>query len=155
MIKVLVIDDSALMRKLLGRVLADVTEFEVHFARNGTEGLEQLAAVNPDVVTLDIHMPGMDGLACLDRIMIENPRPVLMVSSQTREGADVTLEALRLGAVDFVPKPEGALSLHMDVFGPLFVAKLRAAAGAKIKASLRLRERVQHRIGGGLSAVRR
>jgi two-component system, chemotaxis family, protein-glutamate methylesterase/glutaminase len=152
MIKVLVIDDSALMRKLLGRVLAEVAEFEVHFARNGMEGLEQLGAVNPDVVTLDIHMPGMDGLACLDRIMIEYPRPVLMVSSSTRDGADVTLEALRLGAVDFAPKPEGALSLHMDVFGPLFIAKLRAAAGAKIKASLRLRERVQHRFGGGLSA---
>jgi two-component system chemotaxis response regulator CheB len=152
MIKVLVIDDSALMRKLLGRVLADVAEFEVHFARNGTEGLEQLAAINPYVVTLDIHMPGMDGLACLDRIMIEHPRPVLMVSSSTRDGADVTLEALRLGAVDFALKPEGALSLHMEVFGPLFVAKVRAAAGAKLKASLRLRERVQHRFRGSASA---
>ena len=148
MIKVLVIDDSALTRKLLGRVLADVTEFEVHFARNGVEGLEKLAALNPDVVTLDIHMPGMDGLACLDRIMIEHPRPVLMVSSLTGEGADATLEALRLGAVDFVPKPEGALSLYMDAFGPLFVAKVRAAASSKPKASLRLRERVQHRFGG-------
>jgi two-component system, chemotaxis family, protein-glutamate methylesterase/glutaminase len=155
MIKVLVIDDSALMRKLLGRVLADVTEFEVYFARSGMEGLEQLGTVNPDVVTLDIHMPGMDGLACLDRIMIENPRPVLMVSSLTREGADVTLEALRLGAVDFAPKPEGALSLHMEVFGPLFVAKLRAAVGVKLKASLRLRERVQHRIGGSSPPRRR
>jgi len=154
-IKVLVIDDSALMRKLLGRVLGDVTDFDVHFARNGVEGLEQLAAVNPDVVTLDIHMPGMDGLACLDRIMIENPRPVLMVSSLTHEGADVTLEALRLGAVDFVPKPDGALSLHMEVFGPLFVAKVRAAAGAKLRASLRLRERVQHRIGGSAPPRRR
>ena len=153
MIKVLVIDDSALMRKLLGRVLADAAEFEVHFARNGTEGLEQLAAVNPDVVTLDIHMPGMDGIACLDRIMIENPRPVLMVSSSTRDGAEVTLEALRLGAVDFVPKPAGALSLHMEVFGLLFVAKLRAAAGAKLKASLRLRERVQHRFRGSVPAL--
>jgi len=74
-----------------------------------------------------------------------------MVSSLTRDGADVTLEALRLGAVDFVPKPEGALSLHMDAFGPLFVAKVRAAAGAKLKASLRLRERIQHRIGGSVS----
>ncbi|HEY1865208.1 MAG TPA: chemotaxis-specific protein-glutamate methyltransferase CheB [Roseiarcus sp.] len=148
MIKVLVIDDSALTRKLLGRVLGDVTEFEVHFARNGVEGLEKLAAVNPDVITLDIHMPGMDGLTCLDRIMIEHPRPVLMVSSLTGEGADATLEALRLGAVDFAPKPEGALSLHMDAFGPLFVAKVRAAANSKPKASLRLRERVQHRFGG-------
>jgi two-component system, chemotaxis family, protein-glutamate methylesterase/glutaminase len=155
MIKVLVIDDSALMRKLLGRVLADITEFEVHFARNGVEGLEQLAVVNPDVITLDIHMPSMDGLACLDRIMIEHPRPVLMVSSLTREGADVTLEALRLGAVDFVSKPEGPLSLHMEVFGPMFVAKVRAVAGARLKASLRLRERVQHRIGGSVSPRQR
>ena len=154
MIKVLVIDDSALMRKLLGRVLADVTDFEVYFARDGLEGLAQIAAINPDVVTLDIHMPGMDGLACLDRIMIERPRPVVMVSSQTREGADATLEALRLGAVDFVPKPEGAVSLRMDVFGPLFVAKVRAAASVKLRASLRLRERVQHRIGGS-APVRR
>ena len=151
MIKVLVIDNSALMRKLLGRVVADVGDFEVHFARNGPEGLEQLATVNPDVVTLDIHMPGMDGLTCLDRIMIERPRPVVMVSSLTREGADATLEALRLGAVDFVPKPEGAVSLHMEVFGPLFVAKVRAAAGVKLRASLRLRERVQHRVGGSAS----
>jgi two-component system, chemotaxis family, protein-glutamate methylesterase/glutaminase len=152
MIKVLVVDDSALMRKLLGRVLADDAEFEVTFARDATEALGRLAAVNPDVITLDIHMPGMDGLACLNRIMIEHPKPVLMVSSLTRDGADVTLEALRLGAVDFVPKPGGALSLHMDVFGPLFVAKVRAAAGAKLRASLRLRERVQHRFGGGLFA---
>ena len=148
MIKVLVIDDSALMRKLLGRVLSDASDFEVYFARNGLEGLEQLAAVSPDVVTLDIHMPDMDGLACLDRIMIERPRPVVMVSSLTREGADATLEALRLGAVDFVPKPQGAVSLHMEVFGPLFVAKVRAAAGDKRRSSLRLRERVQHRVGG-------
>jgi two-component system, chemotaxis family, protein-glutamate methylesterase/glutaminase len=152
MIKVLVIDDSALMRKLLGRVPSEASGFEVYFARSAMEGLEQLAAVDPDVVTLDIHMPGMDGLACLDRIMIEHPLPVLMVSSSTRDGADVTLEALRLGAVDFAPKPEGALSLHMDAFGPLFVAKLRAAAGAKIRASLRLRERVQHRFGGSVPA---
>jgi two-component system chemotaxis response regulator CheB len=84
--------------------------------------------------------------------MIEHPRPVLMVSSSTRDGAHVTLEALRLGAVDFALKPEGALSLHMEVFGPLFVAKVRAAAGAKLKASLRLRERVQHRFRGSASA---
>jgi two-component system, chemotaxis family, protein-glutamate methylesterase/glutaminase len=155
MIKVLVIDDSALMRKLMGRVLADAGEFEVHFARNGMEGLEQLAAINPDVITLDIHMPGMDGLACLDRIMIEHPRPVLMVSSLTRDGADETLEALRLGAVDFAPKPEGALSLHMDEFGPLLVAKVRATAGAKLKASLRLRERILHRVGANAPARRR
>jgi two-component system chemotaxis response regulator CheB len=81
--------------------------------------------------------------------MIERPCPVLMVSSLTADGAETTLEAMRLGAVDFVPKPEGAVSLHMEVFAPQFVAKVRLAANAKLKASLRLRERVQHRIGGG------
>ena len=78
-------------------------------------------------------MPQMDGLACLDRIMIERPCPVVMVSSLTREGAEATLEALRLGAVDFVAKPEGAVSLHIEVFAPQFVAKVRAAAGAKLR----------------------
>ncbi len=101
----------------------------------------------PDVITLDIHMPQMDGLACLDRIMLERPCPVVMVSSLTAEGAETTLEALRLGAVDFVPKPEGAVSLHMEVFAPNFIAKVRTAASAKLKASTRLRERIQHRIG--------
>ncbi|MEI9994686.1 MAG: chemotaxis-specific protein-glutamate methyltransferase CheB [Rhizomicrobium sp.] len=147
MTKVLVVDDSALVRKLFGRVLEGEADFEVAFARNGLEALKQLEAFRPDVITLDIHMPEMDGLACLDRIMLERPCPVVMVSSLTAEGAETTLEALRLGAVDFVAKPEGAVSLHMDVFAPLFIAKVRSAAGAKLKASLRLRERIRHRIG--------
>jgi two-component system chemotaxis response regulator CheB len=146
-IKVLVVDDSALVRKLFGKVLSGEPDLEVAFARNGLEALDQLKTFQPDVITLDIHMPQMDGLACLDRIMIERPCPVVMVSSLTAEGAETTLEALRLGAVDFVSKPEGAVSLHMEVFAPYFVAKVRAAANAKLKASLRLRERIQHRIG--------
>ena len=98
MIKVLVIDDSALVRKLLGHVLSNESDFEVFFARNGLEGLDLLDKIKPDVVTLDIYMPQMDGLACLNRIMIERPCPVVMVSSLSREGAETTLEALRLGA---------------------------------------------------------
>ena len=93
MTRVLVVDDSALMRKLLGRIFATVSDFEVQFARNGLEALDLLDAFKPDVVTLDIHMPQMDGLACLDRIMVERPCPVVMVSSLTAEGADATLEA--------------------------------------------------------------
>ena len=125
MIKVLVVDDSALVRKLFGRVLSGESDFNVCFARDGLEALDQLKLFQPDVITLDIHMPQMDGLACLDRIMIERPCPVVMVSSLTAEGAETTLEALRLGAVDFVPKPEGAVSLHMEVFAPQLVAKIR------------------------------
>jgi two-component system chemotaxis response regulator CheB len=145
-IKVLVVDDSALVRKLFGRVLAAERDFEVQFARNGVEALELLPKFEPAVITLDIHMPKMGGLECLDRIMIERPCPVVMVSSLTAEGADATLEALRLGAVDFVAKPEGAVSLRIDEFAPTLLAKVRAAAGAKMKSSTRLRERVAHRV---------
>jgi two-component system chemotaxis response regulator CheB len=146
-IKILVVDDSALVRKLLGQVFAGEADFQVQFARNGLEALDALRTFAPDVITLDVHMPQMDGLACLDRIMVERPSPVVMVSSLTAAGAEATLEALRLGAVDFVPKPEGAVSLHIDEWGPEVVAKVRSAAGAKLKSSLRLADRVRHRIG--------
>lgn len=154
MIKLLVVDDSALVRKLFGQVFAAEPDFEVEVARDGLEALEKLASFQPDVVTLDIHMPQMDGLACLDHIMIERPCPVVMVSSQTAEGAEVTLEALRLGAVDFVAKPSGAVSLRIDALAPELVGKVRAAAGAKLRSSLRLKERVQHRMGGGVARAR-
>jgi two-component system chemotaxis response regulator CheB len=146
-IKVLVVDDSALVRKLFKQVLANESEFEVAFARNGPEALEQLEAFRPDVITLDVQMPGMNGLECLDQIMLVRPRPVVMVSALTREGADETLHALRLGAVDFVAKPGGAVSLRMQEFAPKLLEKVRTAAAAKVRASLRLRERVQHHIG--------
>jgi two-component system chemotaxis response regulator CheB len=150
-IKVLVVDDSALMRKLLGKIFASDPEFQVQFARNGVEALEMIGAFEPDVVTLDIQMPQMDGLACLDRIMIEHPRPVVMVSSLTVEGADTTLEALSLGAVDFVGKPDGAISLHLDELTAELVAKVRTAAGIRIRSSARLRERVRLRLGSAAS----
>jgi len=100
--KVLVVDDSALMRKLLGKIFTADKDMQVQFARNGVEALALLDVFKPDVVTLDIHMPEMDGLECLDRIMVEHPCPVVMVSSMTADGAETTLEALRLGAVDFI-----------------------------------------------------
>ena len=141
------VDDSALLRKLIGQVFSTQADFEVRFARNGREALAAIPEFGPNVITLDIHMPEMDGLACLDRIMIEHPCPVLMLSSLTADGADATLEALRLGAVDFIAKPTGAVSLRIDELAPELIAKVRAAAGAKLKTSLRLRERVRHRIG--------
>ena len=149
MIKLLVVDDSALMRRLLGDIFSHEDDFEVRTARDGLEALDALRLYAPDVITLDVHMPHMDGLACLNRIMIERPRPVVMVSSLTAAGADATFEALRLGAVDFIPKPDGAVSLSIDELAPLLVEKVRAAAGARLKPTLRLRERVRHRIGGG------
>jgi two-component system chemotaxis response regulator CheB len=146
-IKLLIVDDSALMRKLLGAVFGDQPDFEVRAARGGAEALELLNSYHPDVITLDVNMPGMDGLACLDRIMIERPCPVVMVSSLTEAGAAATLEAFNLGAVDFVAKPGGAISLGIHELSPVLVAKVRGAAGAKPRASLRLRERVRHRVG--------
>jgi len=86
-------------------------------AADGEEALAQLHAFQPDVITLDINMPGMGGLACLDRIMVERPCPVVMVSSLTAADADATLEAFRLGAVDFVAKPSKVSSLYMDELG--------------------------------------
>lgn len=148
MIKVLVVDDSALVRKLLGQVFAAEPDFEVKIARDGVEALDQLTSFAPDVITLDIHMPQMDGLACLDRIMVERPTPVVMVSSLTAEGAETTLEALRLGAVDFIAKPEGAVSLRIHEVAPDLVAKVRAAAGARMSFSRRLKDRVRRQIGG-------
>lgn len=143
MIRLLAVDDSALMRRLIGEVFADEPDIEVSVARSGAEALARLQDARPDVVTLDINMPGMDGLSCLDRIMVERPCPVVMVSSLTAEGARETLEALALGAVDFMPKPAGALSLKLDDFGPALIAKVRGAARARVARSHRLAERVR------------
>jgi len=131
MLKVLVVDDSALMRKHLRAILQETGEFEVVTARDGRDALEQVAAENPDVITLDINMPVMDGLECLSRIMTEAPRPVVMVSSLTKEGALATFEALELGAVDYVLKPGGTMSLNLREVSEEIRAKVRAAARAR------------------------
>jgi two-component system chemotaxis response regulator CheB len=146
-IKLLVVDDSALMRRLLGKVFAAEGDFQLEFARDGVEALAVLDSFGPDVVTLDVHMPQMDGLACLNRIMLERPCPVVMISSLTEAGADVTLEAMQLGAVDFIAKPQGAMSLEIDELAPLLVEKVRAAARARPRKSLRLAERVRLKVG--------
>jgi two-component system chemotaxis response regulator CheB len=151
-IKVLVVDDSALVRKLFGRVLSEDTGFQVSFARNGLEALSLLQEFKPDVVTLDVNMPQMNGLECLDRIMVQRPCPVVMVSSATAEGAEATLNALKLGAVDFVAKPSGAVSLRIDEFAPIFKDKIRAAASAKLRSTWRLKERVQFKVGGAAAS---
>ncbi|WP_201859120.1 chemotaxis-specific protein-glutamate methyltransferase CheB [Microvirga soli] len=149
MIRLLIVDDSPLMRRLLGGVFTAEGDFEIAFARNGVEALEQLQAFRPDVITLDVHMPEMDGLACLDRIMLERPCPVVMISSLTEAGASVTLEAFQLGAVDFITKPDRAISLEMETLAPRLVETVRAASRARLPSSLRLAERVRLRSGLG------
>ena len=148
MIKLLVADDSALMRKLLEDIFLAEGDFEVRTARNGTHALEQMRAFAPDVVTLDIQMPGMDGLTCLGQIMIEKPTPVVMISSLTEAGAETTLTAIEFGAVDFVAKPSGTVSLEIDRLRPMLVEKVRAAAKVRIRSTLRLAERIRHQFRG-------
>ena len=148
MIKLLIADDSALMRKLLEGIFREEGDFDVRLARNGAEALELVRSFDPQVVTLDVQMPGMDGLACLSQIMIKSPRPVVMISSLTEEGAAATLEAIELGAIDFVAKPAGTVSLEIDRLRPILIEKVRAAANARIRRTLRLKERIQHQFRG-------
>ena len=148
MIKLLIADDSALMRKLLEGIFREEGDFDIRLARNGAEALELVRSFDPAVVTLDVQMPGMDGLACLGRIMIESPRPVVMISALTEEGAEATLEAVELGAVDFIAKPSGTVSLEIDRLRPLLVEKVRGAAKVRIRRTLRLAERIRHQFRG-------
>jgi two-component system, chemotaxis family, protein-glutamate methylesterase/glutaminase len=145
-IKLLIVDDSALMRKLLEGIFREEGDFDIRLARNGVEALELVHAFDPHVVTLDVQMPELDGLACLSRIMLEAPRPVVMISSLTAKGADATIEAIALGAVDFIAKPSGTVSLEIDRLRPRLIEKVRGAAKAKIRRTLRLKERIRHQL---------
>jgi two-component system chemotaxis response regulator CheB len=109
-IRVLVVDDSPFMRKALERMLQAPDVQVVGTARDGLDALEKIKALDPDIVTLDVEMPRLDGLGCLKRIMAESPRAVLMVSSLTQEGAQATLDALAAGALDFIPKESSLAS---------------------------------------------
>lgn len=128
-IRVLVVDDSLFMRRMITDILAEDPEIEVvGSARNGQEGLEMARQLQPDVVTLDVEMPVMDGITMLERLMQEQPTAVVMVSSLTKEGAEVTLRSLELGAVDFVTKPSGAISLDLYKVSSQILEKVKAAA---------------------------
>ena len=130
--KVLVVDDSALMRRLLSAVLTQAG-WTVAAARNGREGVEQLLEWQPDVVTLDINMPEMDGLTALSLMMQARPTPIIMVSSLTEKGAQATMEALALGAVDFIAKPGGTISLSIDDIQALLLEKVRTASRIRLR----------------------
>lgn len=126
--RVLVVDDSALMRKHLVSIFSAHDEFEVAVARNGVEALRQQQEFKPDVITLDVNMPEMDGLTALSMLMAQGSPAVIMVSSLTEKGAMTTFEALALGAVDFVPKPGGTISLSVDDIREQLLEKVRMAA---------------------------
>jgi two-component system chemotaxis response regulator CheB len=136
-IKVLVVDDSALIREVLSRMLAADRDIAVvGTAADPIEAREKIKALAPDVVTLDIEMPEMNGLAFLDRLMRLKPMPVVMVSTLTSKGASETMLALELGAVDFVAKPNAELSGGLEAFGANLREKIRAAAHAQVRSRL-------------------
>ncbi|HEX5435342.1 MAG TPA: response regulator, partial [Candidatus Angelobacter sp.] len=128
-IRVLVVDDSALMRKLIPQILArDSTIEVVGTAMDGAFGLKKIEELKPDVVTLDLEMPRMDGMETLRQIMRKHRMPVIIVSALTTDGASATFKALALGALDFIAKPRDAVSAHMDEIAEDLIAKIKVAA---------------------------
>ncbi len=156
------VDDSAFMRRIISEIIDRSGEFRVvGTARNGHDALRQLQNLNPQIVTLDIDMPELDGLQTLAYIMSETPRPVVMLSAATTDsGRDVTVRALELGAVDFVRKPSGAISLDLAVVGDRLISALRIAQQANLRGvqMLSVRGAVERRsapvfTGGATRAV--
>ncbi|MEO8946119.1 MAG: response regulator, partial [Gemmatimonadaceae bacterium] len=140
----LVADDSAFMRKLIGEMIAEHEGFRViGFARDGLDAIRQVEQLQPDIVTLDLEMPRLDGLSVLRRIMTESPRAVVVLSAGGSQYGDATLRALELGAVDFVRKPSGPISLDLPLIRDRLMQALDAAATARITAPDRL-DHVSH-----------
>ena len=131
-VRVLVVDDSAFMRTALSRMISSESGFEIAgTASSGSEALDKIAALDPDVVTLDVEMPGLNGLETLRQILIQSPRPVIMVSSVTEKDAETTFIALGAGAFDYIPKQLSAASLDILHIRPDLIAKIRAAAQSR------------------------
>lgn len=131
-IKVMVVEDSNFMRKSIAALLSSHPRIgPVSLAGNGEEAIENLADVEPDVITLDFEMPGMDGLATLNKIMTTRPTPVIMFNAHTKRGANVTVKALKMGAVDFIHKPSGAISLDLVRVKDELIEKVIAAASTR------------------------
>lgn len=134
-IKVLIVDDSALVRQMLTELLNSAPDIEVvGVAHDPFMAREKIKALNPDILTLDVEMPRMDGVTFLSNLMRLRPMPVVMVSTLTEKGADITLEALELGAVDFVSKPKTDLAHTLDDYAEEIIGKVRAASKAKVRA---------------------
>jgi two-component system chemotaxis response regulator CheB len=135
--KVLIVDDSALVRKLLTEMLSSAPDMEVvGTASDPFVARERIKQLNPDVITLDVEMPRMDGITFLENLMRLRPMPVVMVSSLTERGAEVTLRALELGAIDFVTKPKIDVAGSLTEYAEEVLAKIRVAATARVNPRL-------------------
>src|ERR1700691_1883289 len=132
-IRVLVADDSALMRQTFKRIIAECPDLDlVGLARDGEDAVAKARELRPDVVTMDINMPKLDGITALQIILQEKICPVIMVSSLTQRGTATTFECLELGAFDFVAKPDGTVSSNMGLVADELISKLKAAASRGI-----------------------
>jgi two-component system chemotaxis response regulator CheB len=133
-VRVLVVDDSALMRQLLSTMMRSDPDIEVvGAAPDPLVARQMIKALNPDVVTLDVEMPNMDGISFLEKIMKLRPMPVLMISSLTQDGAEATLQALELGAVDYIAKPTADLQQGLGEKQAEIVEKVKIAAKARVR----------------------
>ncbi|MGE5594365.1 MAG: protein-glutamate methylesterase/protein-glutamine glutaminase [Betaproteobacteria bacterium] len=153
-IRVLVVDDSAFTRKVVSDMLGsdpDITVIDI--ARDGKAAVEKARALQPDVITMDVEMPVMDGLAALRAIMSERPVPVVMLSALTQEGAATTIEALELGAVDFVAKPSHSMTVGLGEVRDQLVAKVKLAARARVRAPRLARSGATRTAGSGLHSL--
>ena len=134
MIKVLIVDDSALIRGLLKEVLEQADDIQVvGVAEDPYQARDSIKRLNPDVLTLDIEMPKMDGLSFLKNLMRLRPMPVVMISTLTQKGSPITLEALEIGAVDFIAKPTANVSENIQRYAHLLQQKVRTAASARVR----------------------
>ncbi len=133
-IKAIVVDDAAFMRRQLVEIISGSKEIDVvGVARHGKEALEAIEVLNPDVITLDVDMPVMDGITTIKHIMVKSPVPVVMVSGLSDQGS-ITFDALRLGAIDFFPKPSGTISEDLSKNSQELIQSLKIAAKANLKA---------------------
>src|SRR4030042_4323273 len=136
--KILVVEDSILMQRVIGDIIASSDEFEVcGFARDVTEGWAKFNKPSPALVPLDFELPGENGLLLLERIMSTRPVPVLMLSAHTKEGAELTIRSLELGAIDFFTKPSGPISIDLYNYKKELLDKISAARQARIPEVLK------------------
>jgi two-component system, chemotaxis family, protein-glutamate methylesterase/glutaminase len=134
--KVLVVDDSAFMRKMISDILnRDRAISVVGTAKNGVDAIEKTETLRPDVITMDVEMPEMNGIDAVKTIMKKHPTPIVMVSALTSKGAKITLESLHAGAIDFICKPSGSISLNMKEISKDLVEKVKTAATANVKST--------------------
>ena len=153
-VRLLIVDDSKLLRKAIRRVFETDSQLQVvGEAANGREALDLMPSLKPDVITLDINMPELDGLSTLKHIMIKHPTPTVMFSAMTREGATETFDALRLGAIDFMLKPSQANGDDVAEQERLILQKVKIAAGVGIGRARLLRTPHQDKKSGPTRAV--